>query len=146
MINKLTHSGNVIMAGFFCMVLFMSFLVYKCMMQRTDMVSGDYYQKELHFQENINAQANAASYEFKISVNDQGFELIIPKELAGQMQDASISFYCAADSRQDKLVNLDAGNVFFSIITKVWKKMKYIAKISLVSEGKKYYKEIPVNI
>jgi hypothetical protein len=144
MTNKLTHSGNIIMAGFFCMVLFMSFLVYKCMMHRPDMVSADYYQKELHFQENINAQVNAAAYEFKVAAKAQAVELIIPKELAATMQDATITFYCAADSRQDKLVNLVAGNGVFNISTKGWKSINYIAKISLVSEGKKYYREIPV--
>ena len=56
--SKLTHSGNVIMAGFGIMLLLMSFLVYKCIVQRTDMVSADYYEKELHFQENIDAKAN----------------------------------------------------------------------------------------
>ena len=45
--NKLTHSGNVIMAGFGIMLLLMSFLVYKCIMQRTDMVSADYYETQV---------------------------------------------------------------------------------------------------
>jgi hypothetical protein len=55
MLKKLTHSGNLIIAGFFLMLLFMSFLVYKCMLQRTDMVSANYYEKELNFQDNIEA-------------------------------------------------------------------------------------------
>jgi hypothetical protein len=146
MTNKLTHSGNLIIAGFFCMLLLMSFLVYMCMIQRTDMVSKDYYQKELHFQENINAQVNAEPYQFTVLANEESVEVIIPKELSAQMQDATVSFYCAADSREDKTVKLVPGNGVFSISTKGWKKMKYIAKISLVSEGKTYYKEMPVSI
>ena len=144
--NKLTHSGNVIMAGFGIMLLLMSFLVYKCIMQRTDMVSADYYEKELHFQENIDAKANGDRYPFKVAVTKGAIDVSIPTELANQMQDGMISFYCAADSRQDKVLQLVAGTGNFVISTKGWKNMKYIAKISLVSKGIKYYKEIPVMI
>ena len=144
--NKLTHSGNVIMAGFGIMLLLMSFLIYKCLVQRTDMVSTDYYEKELHFQENIDAKANGDRYPFKVAVTNEAVEVSIPTELADKMQDGMINFYCTADSRQDKVLQLVAGNGNFVINTKGWKNMKYIAKISLVSNGIKYYKEIPIMI
>ncbi|MEO6723194.1 MAG: FixH family protein [Ferruginibacter sp.] len=146
MANKLTHSGNVIMAGFFMMLLFMSFLVYKCMTQRTDMVSANYYEKELHFQDNIDAKRNGDAYLFEVKVNHSGLDVKIPVELAAKMQDATISFYCAADSRNDKVLKLVEGNGIYTISTKGWKHMSYIAKISLVNNGKTYYKEIPVTI
>ena len=144
MVNKLTHSGNLIIAGFFLMLLFMSFLVYKCIQQPTDMVSANYYEKELNFQDNIEARQNGEAYQFGVDIKDGGVELKIPAQLAAGMKDATISFYCAADSRQDKVLKLAAGTGVFNISTKGWKHMSYIAKISFVSSGKTYYKEIPV--
>jgi hypothetical protein len=144
MLKKFTHSGNLIIAGFFLMLMFMSFLVYKSILQRTDMVSANYYEQELNFQDNIDARQNSEAYQFGVDVKDGGVELKIPAQLAAAMKDATISFYCAADSRQDKMLKLAAGSGVFSISTKGWKHMCYIAKISFVSSGKTYYKEVPV--
>ena len=146
MANKFTHSGNLIIAGFCCMIVAMSFLVYQCTRQQTDMVSTDYYQQELKFQDNIDAKSNAAAYQFKITTSGSNIGVVIPPELAAQMQKASIRFYCPADSRQDKLVPLVAGDGNYTINAVTWKHIRYIAKISLVSNGKVYYKEIPVNL
>ena len=140
------HSGNIIIAGFCCMVIFMSFLVYKCTTQRTDLVSENYYQQELVYQEHIEARKNAENLHFKAVPNGSTLVVEIPAELAREMTDASIRFYCPADKREDKSFALKAGDSKYLIDYKGWKKMHYTAQVSLISGGKKYSATIPVKL
>jgi nitrogen fixation protein FixH len=147
MSSKLTHSGNIIIAGFGMMILFMCFLVYKSMHNETQMVSDNYYESELKFQDNINAAKNADAYgtAFSFSLDGNILHFQIPSELNAVMQDAVLNVYCISNKAEDKKLNFKKeATARYSIDASAWKKLSYTAKLSFTANGKSYYKEFPV--
>jgi nitrogen fixation protein FixH len=147
MSSKLTHSGNIIIAGFGMMILFMCFLVYKSIHNETQMVSDNYYESELNFQDNINAVKNAeafgTAFTFKQESNRLQFQ--IPSALNAQMEDAVLNIYCISNKAEDKKIRFKKdATAHYSIDASAWKKLSYTAKLSFAANGKSYYKEFPV--
>lgn len=88
---------------------FIMFLVIKAHKKEIDLVSKDYYQQELAFQEVINAKSNAAKYLDSVTIKFQEnyFELWFPKELIhSNIGSGKIHFYNAQNSKQDKIFDL----------------------------------------
>ncbi|SJZ88696.1 FixH family protein [Sediminibacterium ginsengisoli] len=151
MIRKLTHGGNVVLAGFAAMILFMATLVYMCTRQRIDMSTDRYYEQELAFQSQINAAANTQQYAAQFSVRTEPGVVILqlPASLSGEIENANAVFYCKSDSRLDQQVSLqpNAGGEY-RISTEKWsgKGKAFVAKIKFNSGGKSFYQELPVTI
>jgi len=144
MSSKLTHSGNIIISGFGLMILFMCFLVYKSIHNETQMVSDNYYESELKFQDNINAVKNAeafgTAFTFKQESNRLQFQ--IPSSLNAQMEDAVLNIYCISNKAEDKKIELKTNaSATYMIDASTWKKLSYTAKLSFKADGKSYYKE-----
>lgn len=53
-------------------VVFMLFMVYKCTRQHYDLVSGDYYEKELKYQEVIDGSNNLEALNRKVVIDNTG--------------------------------------------------------------------------
>lgn len=143
--NKLTHSGNIIILGFVLALGLMSFLVYKSMKQEVQMVSKNYYEDEIKFQDKIDAKENAKPFydEFVLSSIDDILQIQIPKSLCKYMENGEIQIYCISDIEQDRLLKiLPSESGVYQFITKDWKKTKYTAKISFTNDGKQYLREI----
>ena len=149
MTNKWTHSGNIIIAGFVCAAVLMGFLVYGCFLQKTEMVSADYYEKELAFQEHIDAQNNTSVYDKQILLakTKDSLMLDIPTALSKDMTAATMYFYCAADSKQDRTILLPQRlDGHYGIDTKQWKRMPYKVAVNFVHVGKKYAKDFSIQL
>jgi len=140
------HGGNVVLAGFGCMVIFMSYLVYQCTQHPSSMISDHYYEKELLYQQTIDATGNAARYHFKASVYGDSLHVGIPQELAANLSGGTVYLYCASESAQDKQFLLTPGKADYSFDIRSQKKRPYLLRMSLVSAGKDYYKELPLSI
>jgi hypothetical protein len=147
--SKFSHSGNIILAGFAMMIIFMSYLVFRCINQPAEMVNDNYYENELKYQDNINAKVNGDVYmqSFAITIHGSKIILKLPIELTNNFTSASVIFYCVSDKSADikiLLQNSSDGIYYFDAST--WKKLNFIAKISIVSGGKKYFHEMTIQL
>lgn len=136
--------GKKIMLVYSGFVVVMVGMVWFCTKQRIDLVSADYYPRELRFQQQINASGNAAGLSQPVSVVklENDIRIQLPQEMKNSNVSGQIWFYCPSDARNDyKLpvqVNADgvqtipAGNV---------KPAAYIVKIEWNSGEKNYYSE-----
>lgn len=78
-------------------------LLYFSLQQRTDLVTSDYYAKELVYQEMINRQVRARELggRARLEIVDQELWLRFPQVLQGQVASAQIEMYCQNDQRLD---------------------------------------------
>ena len=135
--------GHKVFAGFLVFAGLMSFLVYKCMQTRYDLVSKDYYKEELQYQQVIDGKARAGQLSRPVTFN--GDVLSFPAE----MKDAvvNILFYCADDARKDRKMNLQLGDdASVTINSGLLLPGKYTIKIQWLHNGQQYYTELPCGI
>lgn len=147
--QKLTHSGNLIIAGFIGMILFMCVMVYLSVKQNFDMVSKNYYEEELQFQHKINATQNTMPYGagFNIQLQNKNIVLQIPESLSKEIKNAEVVFYCMSNSKLDKTIALQANTTGLYVIeAAAWHKAVYKVKISITTKQQEYYKELALAI
>lgn len=148
--KRLTHSGNLIMIGFGIAILLMSLLVYKTTQQNFDLVTDEgYYEKEVFFQDEINASQNALPFDslFAINTAENTVVLTIPPQLSNQVDTGSIHFYCPSNKENDRQIEIQkTTNGLYEINTAGWAKTGYIAKVNFNAGGKRYYKEMAFNL
>jgi nitrogen fixation protein FixH len=146
--SRFTHSGNILLVGFGMMIVMMSALVYMSMKQDIHMVSKDYYEQELVYQQKINAMAHTHAYDkqFSITENTDTILIKVPESLSKDLNKGSIYFYCPADEKMDKQEVLAANaNGVYSFPRNALLGKKYIAKISMSVNDVEYYKELKMN-
>lgn len=123
-------------------VLAMAYTMYLVSQQRYDLVTTNYYEEELAYQETINRKEQALKLKetCKLHIKDGQVQLDFPAELEGQTATTKILMYCQTDARND-----------FTIAEKTWtikdltlpagklSTGKWIAKITLDTQSEKYY-------
>jgi hypothetical protein len=84
-------------------VLLIGTLVGMCIKQKNDLVSEDYYQKELEFQNKIDDTKNADVLNEKIThtISDQNIELTFPIEFKEKKVTGEIVFFRPSDASKD---------------------------------------------
>ena len=142
--KKLLHPGNIVLYGFGCMILFMSYLVYQCTQNPSIMVSKNYYEQELKYQDLINARTNTVAYNDSLTMNKQGEQVVfhVPVSINRQLKHAAIQLYNRADDKKDRLFDLqksEGGD--YVVSTKGWGVGNYELKLTIESGEKQYYKE-----
>ena len=143
-IKNLSHPGNILLAGFGLMLLMMGVLVYASIRQDIPLVSKQYYEQELVYEQKMEAGSNAAVYSQAFQVQVSGNELVLslPSELTQQMEDGIAWFYCPSSERMDRKLKLEAsanGQYLFNRHQLPGK--GYLLKLSFSTNGKQYYKE-----
>ncbi|MBP6625315.1 MAG: FixH family protein [Chitinophagaceae bacterium] len=138
------HAGNIILVGFGGMVLFMSWLVFRCTQNPSMMVSQNYYEQELVYQDLIDAKMNAQSSNDKIlfEKTDHDVVLSLQGDMKLAMTSANLQVYNKADDSKDKLVKLEKNDLgVYSVSTKDWSRGNYILKLMVYTKDKNYYQE-----
>ncbi len=80
----------------------LAFAVYKASQQNFDLVSKDYYAKELAYQETIDRKENALSLgKTLLRLENDNVVIDFPEALEGQKASASIHMYYVTDARRD---------------------------------------------
>ena len=84
-------------------VAFMLFMVWQSTVMKTELVTADYYGKELKYQEQLNKMQRASGLGDTISwtVNSHQVLLNFPKAVAGKTVKADILFYKPDNSLRD---------------------------------------------
>lgn len=142
--KRLAHAGNLILVGFGIMVLFMTWLVIKCTQNPSMMVNDNYYEKELKYQEIIDARVNTNAYADSLLMSTDNKTLVfhIPASLNTTMEKANLEVYNKSDSKKDQQIGLEKNmDGVYSVNTQNWATGSYIIKLSFSSQGKSFYKE-----
>lgn len=136
----------ILYGGFIAMILF---LVFKTMNENVDLVSTDYYQKELKFQEQINRQNQSASLSEQpaIEIMEKAIAIKFPGSVVKENISGTIKFYRASDSSKDLTMNIAVDSSGTQLISsEKLIKGNYAVQMTWAADGKDYYNEIPLYI
>lgn len=141
--KTLRHSGNLLLLLFGIMLMLMSILVYRSATQQVSMVSKDYYEQELHYQQQLDARNNTRGLDngFTLSHSGDSMVLQVPPDISRALTSGKALFYCPSNDKADTLVTLNStpdGRYSFS--RSLLKGRGYILKLDLNAAGKSYYK------
>jgi len=122
----------------------MSYMVYRCINTRYDLVSKEYYKDELSYQQVIEGtnRANRLSNKVTISQTENDVIIRLPNEMKNTLVKGTAWFYYAPDARRDRQIvlntNVDGEQ---SISRSAFIPGHYTVKISWESSGQQYYSE-----
>ncbi|MCU0429409.1 MAG: FixH family protein [Cytophagaceae bacterium] len=94
------HWGHYIILSFVFFAAFILYLVYRSSQYTVDLVSEDYYQRELDFQQQLDKMNNAASHKVQLHWSDSTLILEFPDTT--DFDGAHLRFMRPSDSRLDR--------------------------------------------
>ncbi len=126
--------------------LAMLFLVYKCTEHPVDLVSADYYDKEIKFQQQYDKEQNASLLlnPLQLSVNSDSQTVVInfPTAENSSVLKGSIYFMRPDNSTSDKTIAIAANSNHEQIVDySTWKKGLYRIEVSWNDGVKEYFKQ-----
>lgn len=140
--------GNKIAILYIGFMLMIGTLVYKSTQQNTDLVSNDYYNKEIAYQKIIDAHNN--TYQLKSACTllhlNQKVQITFPEEFQNQLITGHVELYNAANAKNDTSFNFTSSQAMFEFDLKGIHKGNYTAKINYDCNRKNYYTEQTLNL
>jgi len=140
--------GYKILTVYIVFVIGMIFMVFKSSVQNQDLVTTDYYEKELKYQQIIDEtnRANALSADIKYELNGNEIILSFPAEMKDKNINAHVLLYCIADKTKDTEQDLSTGNAQLHIPVPAKNKGSHQLKINWVADRTSYYNELKLMI
>lgn len=136
----------ILYGAFVAMIVFM---VFRTMKENVDLVSPDYYQQELKFQEQIDMQNQSAMLEQQptIEVTGKNVAIRFPEAIAAENNSGTIRFYRPSDSSKDFTtpLQLDSSGVQ-TIASEKFIQGFYEVQLTWNSGGKNYYNKLSLYI
>ena len=131
---------TLVYIGFVALILT---LVVVSMRQKVDLVSADYYAKELNYQSDINKMANAKALKtpLKCSLVNNTIEIIFPEEQTEKSIDAKAFVYKPSDNKSDKEIKFTTQDGRYVISTEGFVKGMYKIKVDWKVENIEYQTE-----
>lgn len=134
--------GKGIILVFVVFVIGIGVLVYRSMTKNIDLVTGNYYEKELKYQEQINKINNTNALKESLKIESRGKVILItyPKLETGISGD--ISFYKPSDAKSDFKIKVEPGSDLKQVVLSdklnkgLWK-----IQVSWASGGRDYFSE-----
>lgn len=145
--KKLSHTGNILIILFGIMLILMSILVYKSATQQVTLVSKDYYEQELKYQDKLDAMNNTKDLDhlFSISLSGDSIAIQVPVAISRNLEYGEMYFYCPSDDKADTTVYIrKSTDGLYKLPHDLLKTAGCIAKIKLTADGRAYYKEIKI--
>ena len=140
--------GNKLILVFIGFAGLMTTLVYKAVNTRFELVSKEYYQDELRYQDKIDGRANAALIgEIIVTHTNKELLLQLPREMKGMIIKGEAWFYCKTAAAKDFRLSFAPDTEGKQIIEK--KNLladKYLLKLSWEAADKKYYLEKEIQL
>lgn len=127
--------------------LFMTMIIYfvvQSFNNKTELVSDNYYEEELKFQEQIDATQNAKELGEDIIVTQDNGQIIIsyPGEIElGDAQSGTLHFYNVAQGHKDITIPCDFSVHHQILAQDKFAKGRYIVKANIQANAKPYYFE-----
>ena len=121
----------------------MGFLVIKASSQKFDLVTKDYYDQELKYQQVIDQAANSSRLSAPVTIEKRDRELKIsfPDEVKNKKKSVDFYLYYAADAKKDFRKSFELNENELVQALPVGMKGMYELKLSWETEGVKYYFE-----
>jgi nitrogen fixation protein FixH len=96
--------GHKILITFILFGGFIFYLVYRTSQVNVDLVTKDYYEEELKYQEVIDASKNASALAERMTINQEGNKIVLqlPQAVNQQSVKGTIHFYCPANAAKDR--------------------------------------------
>ena len=140
--------GYKIMIVFGLFVAGIVVLVVKASRQEQQLVTTGYYEKELVYQEQIDAVKNSSLLSQKLSAHQAGEQIVVffPPEMNGREVNANLHLYCPSDEKQDRKLVAQTSDGVLKIVVPGIKAGKYYVKVSWTAGDKEYYDEIKLYV
>ncbi len=139
--------GKGIILVFAVFMFGIGFLVYKSMTKNIELVSENYYEKSLKYDEQINKINNTNSLKDGIKIEYNGNQIIIIYPADKNNITGEISFYKPSDAKDDFKANVEQGSDMRQVInTEKLPKGLWKIQINWVMDGKDYFNEEKVMI
>jgi len=135
--------GYKILFFYLSFVIGMLFLVFKASNENYDLVTENYYEAELKYQDVIDQKSNVKELSTppKISHTVNSISVQMPPEFAAKTVQGEIYLYCPADVKKDirKPFSTSEGFVAFDLSQNL--SGLYQVKLSWTANGKQYFQE-----
>jgi nitrogen fixation protein FixH len=135
------------------MVLFMGYIamfVYKAMNQDVDLVSKDYYQQEIQYQDQIDRVGRtkaAGDVVIKYNAEAQTVLLQLPETFKGKPVSGKINLFRPSDDKLDQELPLQLGRDMSQLIeTTDLKKGLWKVRLSFAADNETYYAEQTIQV
>ena len=124
------------------------FLVVKSSSQKMDLVTTDYYAKELKYQEKIDetTRVNALSAPVTYEIKNNELVILFPKDFAGKKLTGEATLYCPSDENKDVKQNFNIQDAPLIVSIPSIKTNEYELHLSWEADGLKYYFERKISI
>lgn len=110
--------------------------------QKINLVSKDYYPKEIRYQEQIDKIRNALQMETQVQINQTGGDLQIKFPVSMKKAEGDITLYRPSDYESDVKYTIDLNDSGIQMVnTEQLLQGRYTVKIDWKYDGKEFYKE-----
>lgn len=136
--------GNRILVVILLFIGGMGYLVYRCLNTDYELVSSEYYNDELKYQNVIDASKNSQGLTDTLSIKSigEGVVLQMPAEMRAVSVKGTVYFYCAQSSAKDRRFDLILDSNASQFIEKSRLKAgSYVVKVNWEMKGKSFYAE-----
>jgi len=135
--------GYKILVVFTVFVAGILFLVYKSSNQKMDLVTTDYYEKELKYQQKIDAMGKVSQLTDTVKYALSGGQLHIefPKDFLGKTITGDLVLYCPSDEDRDVKQAFSVLDHPVSVPVQSLKRMEYQMQLSWKVGSNTYYLE-----
>ena len=140
--------ANKLLVAFIAFGVFIGILIYKSVTVKTELVTADYYNQELKYQDKINGIHNANALSPVSVAQDKDFLTIyLPQEMKDSDITGEAWFYCATDASKDRRINLNVVQNGEQVISKKdLAKGNMQLKLTWKAGDKNYYTEKNVTV
>ena len=135
--------GKKIVLVYIVFVSGILFMVFKSSNQKTDLVTSDYYAKELKYQDKIDEMNRvvALSAPVEYAIKDNEIIIQFPKDFAGKQLTGEAVLYCPSDENKDVKNNFSVLDEPLKIIIPLKNKGLHELQISWKDGSVTYYFE-----
>lgn len=127
-------------SGFVVLIVSMVTLA---MRQKVDLVSKDYYEQELKFQNKIDMSNRTQALKEPLTwqVKQGALQFNFPSEFKGQKINGEVLFFRPSDASMDKTLSLNTDSVNYDLNTSTLSKGLYKMQVNWKVNNTEYYNE-----
>jgi hypothetical protein len=138
--------GKWIIVSFVLFAAFIATLVTVCMRQNVDLVSKDYYNEELAYQEQITRMNNVNDLKQKPEIEIKGTSLAISFKQFDEIKDGTLTLFSPSDPKKDKIYKIEPSEGTQQLFPLDDVKGMYRARMQWSMNGKEYFIETTITI